>query len=258
MIGAGERVGNTSPPSIALLAYAAAQTGLVLAAAPAASRLLTRPRWWRSVTRLNPRVMLVCLWHMVPVIVAAVALYLTGIMPQPRIGSAEWWELPPAWIAQLAVILVPLSIGLLWVHRPFLRMLPDGLGPVRPWSPAVLLLGLAAAGFGLIRLAIGGFAPGGGLPTLALGACTCGLLLTLLSGPPSACHGRRSQRSGATPLNAEPGPPASPAASPGAVRHLDRWSASQPGRSPIGLERRKRPVRPDGVGGDPSVPTRPV
>ena len=58
MIGAGERVANTSPPSIALLAYAAAQTGLVLAAAPAVSRLLARPRWWQPVSRLDPAVML--------------------------------------------------------------------------------------------------------------------------------------------------------------------------------------------------------
>ena len=92
MIGAGERVGNTTPPSVALLAYAAAETGLVLAAAPAVSRLLARPRWWRAVTRLNPAVMLVYLWHMVPVIIAAVAFYPTGVMPQPRIGSAGWWE----------------------------------------------------------------------------------------------------------------------------------------------------------------------
>ncbi len=38
MIGAGERVGNTTPPSIALLAYAAAEVGLLLAAAPAGRR----------------------------------------------------------------------------------------------------------------------------------------------------------------------------------------------------------------------------
>lgn len=182
MVGAGERVSNTSPPSIALLAYAAAQAGLVLAAAPAVSRLLARPRWWRLVTRLTPAVMLVYLWHMVPVLIAAVAFYPTGVMPQPRIGSAGWWELRPAWIALLTVILVPLIAGLLWVHRPLLKALPDGLGLLRRWSPAVLVLGLAAAGFGLTRLAIGGFAPGGGLPALALAACACGLLLTLLSG----------------------------------------------------------------------------
>jgi fucose 4-O-acetylase-like acetyltransferase len=72
MIGAGGRTGNTSPPSIALLAYAAAQAGLLLAAAPAASRLLARPRWWRTVARLNPAVMLVYLWHMGPVVIAAI------------------------------------------------------------------------------------------------------------------------------------------------------------------------------------------
>jgi hypothetical protein len=53
MTGAGERIGNTAPPSIALLAFAAAQTGLVLAAEPAVSRWLARPRRWRAVTRLN-------------------------------------------------------------------------------------------------------------------------------------------------------------------------------------------------------------
>jgi fucose 4-O-acetylase-like acetyltransferase len=167
-----------------LLAYAAAQTGLVLAAAPAVSRLLERDRWGRLVTRLNPAVMLVYLWHMVPVIIVAIAFYPTGIIPQPRIGTAEWWELRPAWVALLAVILVPLITGLLWVHRPLLRVLPTGLAAARPWSPALLVAGLAAAGFGLTKLAIGGFAPGGRLPALAIGAYACGLLLTLLSGPP--------------------------------------------------------------------------
>ena len=165
-------------------AGAAALAGLVLAAAPAATRLLARPRWWRPVTRLSPAVMLVYLWHMVPVVIAAVAFYPTGVMPQPRIGSARWWELRPAWEILLAVILIPLIAGLLRLHRPLLRVLPTGLGPTRTRSPAVLTDGLAGAGFGLARLAIGGFAPGGRLPALALGAYACGLLLTLLSGAP--------------------------------------------------------------------------
>jgi fucose 4-O-acetylase-like acetyltransferase len=190
MIGAGERVGNTTPPSVALLAYAAAQTGLVLAAAPAVSRLLARRRWWRPVTRLNPAVMLVYLWHMVPVLIVAVAFYPTGVIPQPRIGSAQWWELRPAWIALLAVILVPLTAGLLWLHRPLLRVLPTGIGPGRRWSPAILLAGVSAAGFGLAKLAISGFAPGGRLPAPVLAAYACGLLLTLLSGSPSHKDGQ--------------------------------------------------------------------
>jgi hypothetical protein len=105
------------------------------------------------------------------------------------------------------------------VHRPMLRALPTGLGQVRPWSPAVLLAGLAAVGFGLTKLAIAGFAPGGRLPFLVLGACACGLLLTLLSGP--SARERGSQKPGTTPLQAAHGPPESPAAAPTAVPAAD-------------------------------------
>jgi fucose 4-O-acetylase-like acetyltransferase len=79
MIGAGERIGNTTPPSIALLAFAACQTGLVIAAEPAVSRLLARPRRWRLVRRFNSTVMTVYLWHMVPVVIVAAALYTSGV-----------------------------------------------------------------------------------------------------------------------------------------------------------------------------------
>ncbi len=95
MIGARERIGNTTPPSIALLAFAAAQAGLLLALEPAVSRLLTRPRLGRHVKNLNATVMTLYLWHMAPVIVIAVAFYPMGVMPQPAIGTAQWWELRP-------------------------------------------------------------------------------------------------------------------------------------------------------------------
>ena len=206
MIGAGERVGNTTPPSIALLAYAAAEIGLVLAAAAAVSRVLVPPPLVAAGRPANPAVMLVYMWHMVPVVIAAVAFYPTGVMPQPWIGSAEWWELRPTWEALLTAILIPLIVGLLRLHRPLLRVLPTGLGPGLPWSPAVLAAGLAATGFGLTRLAIAGFASGGRLPALVFGAYACGLLLTLLSGPPSPEHGPRPREPGAAPLQVGPGP----------------------------------------------------
>jgi hypothetical protein len=183
MIGAGERVGNTTPPSVALLAFAAAQTGLLLAAGPAATRLLARPRWWRAVSRLNTKVMTVYLWHMAPVIIVAATVYPTGVVPQPAVGSALWWALRPAWFAVLTAILVALTAVVMWAERP-LRVLPSGLGPAGPWSPAVLTVGLAAAMVGLARLAIAGFAPAGSVPVLVLAVYTAGLLLTLLSGHP--------------------------------------------------------------------------
>jgi Acyltransferase family len=124
MVGSG----NTNPPSIALLAFAAAQCGLVIAAEPAAARLLAGPRQWHLVERLNNAVMTVYLWHFVPVIIVAMAFYPTGVMPQPAIGTAQWWELRVAWFALLTVVLVPLVIAVMWAERP-MRRLPAGIGP---------------------------------------------------------------------------------------------------------------------------------
>jgi hypothetical protein len=181
MIGAGERITNTSPPSIALLALAATQAGLLLTAEPAANRLLARPRWWRLVTRLNPKVMTIYLWHMAPVLVVAVALYPSGLMPAEPIGSLRWWVLRLPWFASLTLVLVALVIAVTWAEQP-LRLLPAGLGRVGPWSSALLGLGVAAAMIGLTRLALAGFAPGGSVPWPALAAVVGGLLLALTSG----------------------------------------------------------------------------
>jgi fucose 4-O-acetylase-like acetyltransferase len=190
MIGAGEPIGNTTPPSIALLAFAAAQTGLVLAAEPVVSRWLARPRGWRLVTRLNGTVMTVYLWHMVPVLIVAAALYPTAVLPQPAIGSAQWWQTRPIWLAALALILVPLVLAVMRAERPMLR-LPDGLGNPGRWSGPLLLAGIAAAMIGLARLAIAGFAPGGAPPALALAAFGCGVACTLFSGRPPTRRPRR-------------------------------------------------------------------
>jgi hypothetical protein len=81
--------GNTNPPSIVLLAFAATRAGLLLATEPIVSRLLARPRPWQRVRRLDATVMTAYLRHFVPAIAVAVAFYPTGVMPQPAIGVAE-------------------------------------------------------------------------------------------------------------------------------------------------------------------------
>ena len=55
--------------------------------------------------------------------------------------------------------------------------LPAGLGPAGPWSPVLLLAGLAAVSGALARLAIAGFAPGGHVPAAILAVYACGLTL---------------------------------------------------------------------------------
>ncbi len=218
MIGANERIGNTAPPSIALLAFAAAQTGLVLAAEPVVARLLARSRRWGLISRLNGTVMTVYLWHMVPAVIVAVALYPTGVMPQPAIGSAEWWLTRPLWLGACALILVLLVLGVMWAERPMLR-LPAGIGNPGRLSPVILLCGLAASMYALARLAIAGFAPDGTLPALVLAAFACGVVGTLFSGrPPDRRHPQ-------APAAEPPGRP------PGDLHHWPAPPIAQPRRA---------------------------
>lgn len=196
MVGSG----NTNPPSVALLAFAVAQSGLALACEPAGARLLLRSGLWQRVRRLNATVMTVYLWHFVPVIIVAIACYPVGLLPQPAIGSAQWWELRPAWFAMLTVVLAALTMLVMRAERPLLK-LPPAIGPPGPWSPAILLAGLVAAMLGLTRLAIGGLAPGGHLPLLALAAFAAGLLATFCTGHPSNPEDQAHPASGsATPV----------------------------------------------------------
>jgi fucose 4-O-acetylase-like acetyltransferase len=193
MVGSG----NTNPPSIALLAFAAAQAGLVLAAESWVSGLLARPRLWQRVSRLNGTAMTVYLWHFVPAVVIAVAFYPTGVFPQPAVGTAEWWELRPAWFVLLTLVLVPLVMAGMRAERPIPR-LRTGLGRPGPWSPVLLLAGLAASAAGLARLAIGGFAPGGHVPALVLAACVAGLVAVVFTGrAPAEGGGPRALHTGA-------------------------------------------------------------
>lgn len=191
MVGSG----NTNPPSVALLAFAAAQSGLVLAAEPWVSRRLTGPRLWRRVKRLNSVVMNVYLWHFVPALVIAVAFYTTGVMPQPDIDTGQWWLLRLVWIGLLTAVLIPLVAAVTWAERPMLR-LPGGLGRTGWWSPVLLVIGIAAAAQSLATLAVDGFAPGGGLPVSALIGFTVGMLATLFTGREAKTGGddRRPQR----------------------------------------------------------------
>jgi hypothetical protein len=183
MVGAG----NTNPPSVALLAFALAQSGLALAAEPAGTRLLQRPGLWRWVRRLNATVMTLYLWQFVPVIIVAIICYPAGLLPQPAIGSAQWWALRPVWFALLTVVLAALTVLVMRAERPLLK-LPAAVGPPGPWSPAILVAGLAATGLALTRLAIAGLAPGGRLPLLVLAAFATGLLATFCTGHPASAE----------------------------------------------------------------------
>jgi peptidoglycan/LPS O-acetylase OafA/YrhL len=163
----GAAVQNASPPTVALLALAAAQLGAVALVAPAARRWLTRPGPWRAVVALNAVVLTLFLWHLVAALVGAVALDALGVLPpsDPRTGA--WWLGRVPWVAALAVVLTALVAvaGRVEARAPARRAAP----PSRPEHPTALArTGPVAAAYaatvaGLLWLTVAGPGPHGPL-----------------------------------------------------------------------------------------------
>lgn len=171
MIGVpGEPTSNTSPPNLALMAYASAQVGLALLLEPVLRPWLDRPRVWTVVILGNSRLMTLYLWHMVPVVVLAAALAAAGFATGPAPGSAAWWALRIPWITGLALLLLVLVALVGRFERP----LPPRADLAGALPSVLLLVSALLAGYALSRLALDGFAPAGALAV--------GPLLTFLAG----------------------------------------------------------------------------
>src|SRR5215469_3913543 len=144
---------NTNPPTLALMALAITQVGVVLALQPAANQWLRRTRPWTVVVASNAIILTVFLWHMTAAAIAAVVLFPTGVMAQPPIHSAEWllWRVP--WIAFCTVFLAVLVtlFAPIELRRPVLRPVERGL-----WRDSATVLGMAAVLAGLLAVAVSG------------------------------------------------------------------------------------------------------
>ena len=166
MVGApGEEFGNTLPPSIALLALGACQSGLVLALERPARRWLARSRAWTLTVLVNGMIMTVYLWHVTALVgVIALSVYgLGGFGLELAPGSGAWWATRPLWMAVLLLALLPLIPAFARYERPSPR-------EPRPAIPAWrLVVGAALVCPGLALLAYGGIA-GEGVTGLRVGA----------------------------------------------------------------------------------------
>jgi len=163
MIGVpGQAIENTTPPTVAMMAFACAQAGLAMALAATLDRVLRHRPVQRVLSTANANVMALYLWHMIPVVIVAIVAYPAGLIPQPPEGSAAWWLVRLEWITILSVVTAAQMLLLWWQRRFFAVPLPTFGLPLRDrWAEAVMLTGAVLAAVGLHLLAQGGFAPYG-------------------------------------------------------------------------------------------------
>jgi surface polysaccharide O-acyltransferase-like enzyme len=182
MIGVpGQAVDNTAPPSLAMVAFAATQAGIVIAVAPALNRLL-RPQFMQRVLSIaNSNVMALYLWHMIPVVIVAVVAYPAGLLPQPTEGTVDWWLARLEWLAILSLVTAVEMMLLWWLRRLFAAPLPMiGMPLTERWTEPVMVVGTALAAYGLAFLAAQGFAPDGHFRWVTAAAFAIGSVLVAL------------------------------------------------------------------------------
>lgn len=105
----GDRLSNMHPPTLAILALAVAQIGLLVLLRPTLTHWLQRPRVWFAVVWLNLSIMTLYLWHQFAMVTAARLLMAAGV-PQPEPGTASWWFMRAAWVGLAGLVLLALVL----------------------------------------------------------------------------------------------------------------------------------------------------
>jgi surface polysaccharide O-acyltransferase-like enzyme len=182
MIGVpDEAVQNTTPPTVAMMAYACTQAGLAVAVAPALNRALRARLVQRVLSTANANVMALYLWHMIPVVIVAIVAYPAGLIPQPLEGTAAWWLVRLEWIVILSLVTAVEMMLLWWQRRFFAAPLPMLGTPLSDrWGEVVMLAGALMAAAGLHFLSQGGFAPDGRFSWVTAAVFAAGLVLVAL------------------------------------------------------------------------------
>jgi surface polysaccharide O-acyltransferase-like enzyme len=182
MIGVPDQaIQNTTPPSVAMMAYACTQAGLAVTLASALNRALRASPVKRVLSIANNNVMALYLWHMIPVVIVAILAYPAGLLPQPLEGTVAWWLVRLEWVVILSLV-TAVEIALLWWRRRlFAAPLPMlGIPLTDRWGEVVMLAGAAMAASGLHFFAYTGFAPGGHFPWVTALVFAVGVILVAL------------------------------------------------------------------------------
>ncbi len=158
----GERVSNLAPPSVALLALATFQIGVIVLLRDVGNRWLQRARVWTAVVAANGVVMTAFLWHLTAIVVVNAVLVDSGL-PSPTVGSLAWWgSRLPMFFAVLAVLAVLVSVFRRF-EQPRSQLVP-GPAQRRSHRDGRAFLGLVLSFVGVLGFSVTGFS---GATTLA-------------------------------------------------------------------------------------------
>ncbi|MEU6483957.1 acyltransferase [Streptomyces sp. NPDC046887] len=147
MVGVpGEARTNSHPPSLLVLALAAAQSGAAVLLHGRLNRLLRRPALWAPVVLVNLSAMTILCWHQTAMLAAAVpAAGLLGAVPGLTTApdTLVWIAARLAWLPFFAGLLVLVGRYARRLEAPW-----TGSGPARRTAAALLAAGFAAYVFG--------------------------------------------------------------------------------------------------------------
>src|ERR687892_469394 len=115
-----ERITNTYPPTIMLVAMSFWSIGLALLVREPLSRWLRRPRPWKATIFVNSVIMTLFLWHMTAFLLAILVLWPPGFGQQSDTTAGRWLE-RPLWVAVPGVFLAALVAVFGRFERPPLR-----------------------------------------------------------------------------------------------------------------------------------------
>lgn len=182
MIGVtGEAIKNTTPPTVALLAFGFAQAGLAIWAAPVLDRWLRTPFKQRVLAFGNANVMALYLWQLIPAVAVSLVAYPTGLLPQPEVNTTAWWLARLEWLVVLTVVTAAEMVLLAWQRKRVSAPLPTAPVPVpRPLVEPLLYAGGLMVAVALLGFTASGFAPGGHFPVVMAALFAGGTALVAL------------------------------------------------------------------------------
>jgi hypothetical protein len=141
----GADISNSRPPTVALVALAAMQFGLIVALQSTVSKWLQRETPWTAAVLVNGFIMTLFLWHStVQVLMIGTAAQLGGIGLTFQPGSFDWWLARPAWIGAMLLVLLPVTALLSrFEHGGKRRAGPPPATSVQVAGGMLMCLGLA-------------------------------------------------------------------------------------------------------------------